>query len=252
VAIIGAGAARRFWPGQDAVGKQIVQEVPGPPSAKATPTKTLLVVGVARDPTYGTLMENSTGIYIYVPLQQQYHAGLTTIVARSTRGQPLASALRAALASMNPNLPITDTQSAVEYTSLGLLPQRIAASVAGSLGLVGLLLAAIGIYGVTAYAVTRRTREFGVRIALGATTADIVGMVLRHGLGLAAAGTAIGLLLAAAASRLFTTLLFGVAPLDPVTFTSAALLFAIVGLAACYVPARRATRIDAMEALRYE
>jgi ABC-type antimicrobial peptide transport system permease subunit len=91
-----------------------------------------------------------------------------------------------------------------------------------------------------------------VRIALGATRGDIVGMVLRHGLGLAGAGSAIGLLLAAAASRLLTSFLFGVAPIDMVTFTSAALLFALVGLAACYVPARRATRIDAMEALRYE
>src|SRR6185295_11705244 len=134
--------------------------------------------------------------------------------------------------------------------SLGLVPQRVAASVSGSLGLVVMLLAAIGIYGVTAYAITRRTREIGVRIALGAQRADIVGMVLRQGMSLALAGSAIGLMLAAAASRLLTNLLFGIPPIDPVTFTGAAALFAVIGFMACYVPARRATKVDPLLALR--
>ena len=143
-------------------------------------------------------------------------------------------------------------QTADEYTSLGLVPQRIVASVSASLGLVGVLLAALGIYGVTAYAVTRRTREIGIRIALGAQRVDVMQMILREGMRLAAIGAAIGLTLAASAGRLLSSFLLGVAPIDAVAFAGAAALFAAVGLAACYMPARRATRIDAMEALRYE
>ena len=122
----------------------------------------------------------------------------------------------------------------------------------GSLGLVGVLLAAIGIYGVTAYAVTRRTREIGIRMALGARRADVVAMVLRQGIRLAVIGSAIGLLLAAGASQVLVGFLFGVPPLDPVIFGGAAALFAVVGLAACYVPARRATQVDPLAALRCE
>jgi ABC-type antimicrobial peptide transport system permease subunit len=115
-----------------------------------------------------------------------------------------------------------------------------------------LLLAGIGIYGVTAYAVVHRTREIGIRLALGAQRTEVVGLILRQGMSLVAIGAAIGLTLAAGAGRLLTRLLFGIPPIDPLTFAGAAVLFAIVGLAACYVPARKATRIDAMEALRYE
>jgi putative ABC transport system permease protein len=133
-----------------------------------------------------------------------------------------------------------------------LVQLRLSASVSGTVGLVGLLLAAIGVYGVTAYAVTRRTREIGIRIAMGAQRRDVLRMVMAQGMWLVGLGSLLGLLLAAAGSRLLQRLLFGVPPLDPVTFGGAAVLFAVIGLAACYVPARRATRIDATEALRYE
>jgi ABC-type antimicrobial peptide transport system permease subunit len=136
--------------------------------------------------------------------------------------------------------------------SLGLAPQRIIASVSGILGLVGLLLAAIGIYGVTAYAVARRTREIGIRIALGARRSDVVRMVLREGALLTLVGSATGLLIAAAISRVLAGFLFGIPPIDPVTFTGTMVLFAAIGLAACYVPVRHATRIDPTRALRYE
>ena len=129
---------------------------------------------------------------------------------------------------------------------------RVAASVAGSVGLVALLLAAMGIYGVTAYTVARRTREIGIRIAMGAQRGDIVRLVLGHGMSLVLIGCVIGLVLAAAASRLLTRLLFGASPLDPVAFGGAVVLFAVIGLAACYMTVRRATQIEAMEALRYE
>jgi predicted permease len=264
VAIIGEAAARRFWPGESAIGKQLVLEQavgmlvlrrPGAPEGvdmpKAGPGKILLMVGVARDLKYHNLREAAPRSFLYVPLQQEYH-GEVTLLARGTHGQRLASEIRALVAALDPNLPILASKTLEDNVSLALVPQRVAAAVSGSLGIVGLLLAAIGIYGVMAYAVTRRTREIGIRIALGATRSDVLRLVLRHGLALSLGGAAIGLLLAAFASRLLVTFLFGVPPLDPLIFAGAALLFAAIGLTACYLPARRATRIDATEALRYE
>jgi ABC-type antimicrobial peptide transport system permease subunit len=160
--------------------------------------------------------------------------------------------MRQLVTSMNPSLPIVTAQTLEDSVALGLVPQRVAASVTASLGLVGLLLAAIGIYGVTAYWVTRRTHEIGIRLAMGAQRADIVGMVLRQGLSLAAIGSAIGLAIAAGASQLLAVFLFGVPPMDPLAFGGAAVLFAAVALAACYVPARRATKVDPLIALRCE
>ena len=251
VVILGAGAARKLFPDGDAVGHTVVQEQRLRPRAPQSPARPLLVVGVAADPTYGTLVDGMTGMFVYVPLQQQYRAGWTNLVVR-TRADSAAHDVRAVVRSMDANVLLGTARPARDITSLGLLPQRIASSVAGGLGVVGLLLAAVGIYGVTAYAVARRIREFGVRIALGATRGDIVRLVLREGMGLTIAGSIAGLALSAGAARLVASFLFGLEPGDPATFIGAAALFAVVGLAACYLPARRATQIDAMEALRYE
>jgi putative ABC transport system permease protein len=237
-----------MWPNQDPLGKVLVHHV----DRRGTPdsSRPMIVVGVAKDAKYAFLGEEPTG-FVYVPMQQQY-IPRTTIVARAVDGRRLAADIRSLLASMNPNVPVVNAQTFEEYASLGLIPQRIAATVAGSLGVIGLLLAAIGIYGVTAYMVTSRTREIGIRIALGARPGSVVRMVLRQGMMLTVIGAAIGLVLAAAASRLLGSLLFGVGPTDPISFAGSAVLFVVIGLAACYAPARRATEIDAMEALRYE
>jgi len=248
VVIVNETAARQWWPRQDALGKTLLQENGRPDAPDAV--RTLTVVGVARDSKYRNLGEDPRP-FVYVPIQQQYMSR-TVIAARSAHGQRLAGELRALLASMNPNLPIVQSLTFDAYSQLGLLPQRIAASVAGSLGLVGVLLAAIGIYGVTAYMVSSRTREIGIRMALGAERASVVRMVLRQGLTLTMIGAAIGLAVAAAASRLLGSLLFGVGATDPLTFIGSTLLFLVVGAAACYVPARRATAIGAMDALRYD
>ena len=248
VVIVNETAARQWWPRQDALGKTLLQENGRPDAPDAV--RTLTVVGVARDSKYRNLGEDPRP-FVYVPIQQQYMSR-TVIAARSAHGQRLAGELRALLASMNPNLPIVQSLTFDAYSQLGLLPQRIAASVAGSLGLVGVLLAAIGIYGVTAYMVSSRTREIGIRMALGAERASVVRMVLRQGLTLTMIGAAIGLAVAAAASRLLGSLLFGVGATDPLTFIGSTLLFFVVGAAACYVPARRATAIGAMDALRYD
>jgi predicted permease len=251
VAIVGEGTARRFWPGQDPIGKQIVQQEPGVRGPDPAAAKKLLIVGVARDVKASTLIDGLSSSLVYVPLQQQYLSRVT-IVARTTRGQRIADELRRLVASMNRDLPIVTSQTLDDATAIGLVPQQIIMSVAGGLGLIGALLAAIGIYGVAAYAVTRRTREIGIRIALGAQRADVVAMVLRQGMWLAVIGSAIGLLIAAAASRALVAFLFGIPPLDPVIFSGAAVLFALVGLAACYLPARRAAQVDPLTALRYE
>ena len=248
VVIVNETAARQWWPRQDAIGRTLLQETGRPDAPDAV--RTLTVVGVARDSKYRNLGEDPRP-FVYVPIQQQYMSR-TVIAARSAHGQRLAGELRALVASMNPNLPIVQSLTFDAYSQLGLLPQRIAASVAGSLGLVGVLLAAIGIYGVTAYMVSSRTREIGIRMALGAERASVVRMVLRQGLTLTMIGAAIGLAVAAAASRLLGSLLFGVGATDPLTFIGSTLLFFVVGAAACYVPARRATAIGAMDALRYD
>ena len=248
VVIVNETAARRMWPNQDPIGKVLVHHLDR--RGRADSSRPMTVIGVAKDARYASLGEEATA-FVYVPNLQQY-LPRTTIVARSVDGRRLAAEIRALLASMNPNVPIVLSQTLDDYASVGLTPQRIAASVAGSLGIVGLLLAAIGIYGVTAYMVTSRTREIGIRIALGARSGAVVRMVLRQGMMLTLAGAAIGLLLAAGTSRLLGSLLFGVGPTDPLTFAGVTVLFCAIGLAACYVPARRATEIDAMQALRYE
>jgi predicted permease len=250
VAIVGEGTARQFWPGQDAVGKYLMQPALGPRGAVVS-TRTLAVVGVARDLKINSLVDGPSRSLVYVPLQQQYMPAIT-IAARTKSGARIANEIRALVASMNPNLPIVSARTLEDAAALGLVPQRVAVSVSGSLGLVGVLLAAIGIYGVTAYAVAQRTREIGIRLALGAKQGDVVRMVLRHGLSLAVVGAAIGLTLAAGASQALATILVGVAPLDPIVFGGATALFLATGLAACYAPARRATRVDPLVALRCE
>jgi ABC-type antimicrobial peptide transport system permease subunit len=242
VAIVSAAAARLYWPGQNAVGQYLRK----PPFTSVD----LLVVGVARDLTTGGSGDPRRPT-VYLPLQQKYQSRFA-ILARSTQGQRIVGEIRALIASMDPNLPIVHARTLEDQTSPMLVQLRLSASVSGTVGLVGLLLAAIGVYGVTAYAVTRRTREIGIRIAMGAQRRDVLRMVMGQGMWLVSLGSGLGLLLAAAGSRLLQRLLFGVPPLDPLTFGGAALLFAVIGLAACYVPARRATRIDATEALRYD
>jgi predicted permease len=250
VAIISEEAARLFWPAEDPLSKSIVQPTIGRPE-QTTSARVLRVVGVVRDIRTSSLVDGLSRSLVYVPLQQQY-TPMVTIVARSRSGGRLADELRKQVQAMNPNLATVAAQTLEGALALGLVPQRVVASVAGSLGLVGLLIAAIGLYGVMAHAVSVRTREIGIRIALGARRADVIGLFVRQGMSLTVVGAIGGLLLSAAASHVFAVFLFGVAPIDPLTFLSAAALCLAVGIAASYVPTRRATRIDAMEALRYE
>jgi putative ABC transport system permease protein len=254
VIIISEATARQLWPGQNAVGKYVLSQTGrrAVPSGPPLPPKSLLVVGVANDLNIAAPRGEMSLLTVYAPLQQRYTPHLT-VIARAAERRRLASDIRALVQSMDPNLPILTARTLEEEITGPVETQlRVSASVSGSVGLVSLLLAAIGIYGVTAYVASRRTREIGIRLALGAPRADVLRLILREGMVLVAIGSAIGLMVAAAASRVLTRLLFGVPPVDPITFGGATLLFFIIGLAACYIPARRATRIDPVVALRYE
>ena len=215
-------------------------------SGAATP---VTVVGLAADARFMSVAEPAEP-YIYVPLSQVYQ-GRINLLAR-TSGRSVIPEVRALIRTMNPNLPVAEALSLADVTALGTIPQRIAAAIAGTLGVVGLLLAATGIYGVTSYAVSRRTREIGIRVALGADARDVMRLLLRQGMVLAAVGVVIGLGLAAAGAQLIRSLLYGVSGLDPVTFGAAGLLFAAVALLATWLPARRALAVDPMVALRNE
>jgi putative ABC transport system permease protein len=250
VAIVSEAAARRFWPAQPATGQYLLQPTWGP-LGPTHPMRSLLVVGVARDISSTSLIDGFAGAAVYVPFQQHYLPGVT-IVTRTRDGQRIADRLRALVASMSPDLPVVSARTLDESVALGLTPQRVAAAVASSLGIVALILTAIGIYGVIAHAVTRRTREIGIRIALGARTIDVIRMVLREAVALTSIGSAIGIAAAAAVSQVLAGFLFGIPSVDPITFAATAALFVAIALSASYAPVRRATRIDPARAFRCE
>jgi predicted permease len=242
VAVVNEAFARAVWPGADPIGQQFESDgLDG--SLRVT------VVGVAADARLMSIAEAAQP-YVYVPLAQRYSSRINLLV--KTAGVTVIPDVRSLIRGMNPNLPVTEALPLSDITALGLIPQRIAAAVAGALGLVGLLLAAIGIFGVTAYAVSRRTREIGIRVALGADRGHVMRLLLVQGARLTALGLILGVCAAAAGARLIQGLLYGVGNLDPLTFGGACLLFALVSLLATYIPARRALSVDPMVALRNE
>ena len=248
VAILGEAAARRFFPGKDAIG-QVVHVHTDMRSTSNVPATPLVVVGIARDLT--SPRDFQAPLSLYVPLRQKYVAGIT-ILARTT-GPSVADEIRAVVTSMNPNLPVLTAQT-LESAQTGPVETqlRLAAIIAGSVGVVGILLAAMGIYGVTAYSVARRTREIGIRLSLGAGRSAVVAMILRQGMTLVGIGLVIGLALGAGVGRLLAAQRFGITAPGAMTFLAATTLFLVVAFIACYAPLRRATRISAMAALRYE
>jgi putative ABC transport system permease protein len=241
---VNATMARRIWGDRDPIGRTIETN-----SREGVGWEPLRIVGVAAD---AQLIARGVPVspYIYVPVAQHYLPQLALLV--KTRGGSAVAPIRALIREMNRNLPLTQALPLTDVTAVELIPQRIAASIAGVLGLVGLLLAAIGIYGMTSYTVSRRTREIGIRMALGADRGTVLALVLRQAMGSTAVGVVIGVAGGAAASQLLRSLLFGISAVDPLTFTAAALLFIAIAAAASYGPARRATRVHPMVALRTE
>jgi predicted permease len=237
--------ARTYWPGQEAVGKRLK---PGGPDSDS-PWRTVVgVVGGVKQ----YALDTDSRVTVYMP-HGQSPSGTMYVVAR-TSGDPgaLAQALTREARAIEPNVPVYDVKTLEERLSDSLARRRFAMTALGLFALVAMLLAAVGIYGVMSYSVAQRTREIGVRVALGASRRAVLGLVLRRGMLLAALGIGAGLAGALPLARVLGSLLFGVSAADPVTYAAISLLLALAALLACYVPARRATKVDPMVALRYE
>ncbi len=243
VAVINETMARAIWGTTDAVGRTI--ELSGPRETWQTAT----VVGIAADAHVFTL-DGPIAPYIYVPLAQRYTSRLSVVVKNS--GPTNIPRVRTLLREMNPNLPVAEAMPLSQVTAINVIPQRVAGSVAGALGIVGLLLAAIGIYGVASYNVNRRVREIAIRVALGASVPLVLRLVLRQGMALIGAGVVLGLLAGGLGAQVLRSLLFGISAVDPLTFGGGAVLFMVVALAAMCGPALRAARVDPIVALRAE
>ena len=247
VAIVNETFVKRLMPAvkssAEAVGKRVsFGDAAGP---------FMRIVGVARDGKYFNIAEDPR-TFIWTPLTQDYMSSGAIMVRTNGAPEPVFAAVRGEVAAIDPNLPLFDVTTLKEHMRLALFPARVAAMVLGVFGLVALLLSAIGIYGITSYAVSQRTHEIGIRMALGAQLRDVLRLVLNHGLKLTLIGAALGLVGAFLATRAITAVLYGVSATDPLTFVSVSILLIGVALLACYVPARRATKVDPLIALRNE
>jgi predicted permease len=242
VAIVNEAFATRYWPGQDPLGKRIQLY-----------DRWRTVVGVARNAKYRRLIYDPEPCF-FVPWFQDYPPFDAIIVHTRVSGDPLAfaSPVEKAIHELNPDLPVFNVTTVRSSMQMGSVFERIVVTFASSFGLLALALAAVGVYGVVAYATRQRTHEIGIRMALGAKRGDILGLVLGQGLRMTLVGLTLGLALSLAVTRLLRSQLLGVATTDALTYASVAVLICLVALAACYIPARRATKVEPTAALRCE
>jgi putative ABC transport system permease protein len=255
-AIVSRALAERYWPGQDPIGKRVKWGI----AASRAPWQT--VVGVAGDIVDGKLGEPPI-MHIYVPFAEAVNppgglpiAGLvrrmTVAAVTDQDAATLIAPMRAAIAALDPALAAADVTTMARVMADASAPQRFSTVLFGAFASGALLLAAIGLYGMLAFGVAQRTREIGVRLALGASRREVLGLIVRQGMALTLAGVGLGMVGALGATRLMRGLLYQIEPLDPVTFASVPAILAVVALLACYLPARRAARVEPMAALRAE
>jgi predicted permease len=242
VVIVNNAFINRYWPRQDAIGKRIYSDLTH---------EWFTVVGVARDDK-ATGLNDKPRPFLYLPLDQAYQA--TVIVNARVLGDPLASGVEVekAIHELNPALVVFDVADLNVRWQLASFPQRIAGTFVGAFGLVALVLATVGVYGVTSYTTRQRVHEIGIRVALGASKENVLRLVLGHGLRLTLLGVGLGLAAAFGLTRYLKSMLLGVTSTDALTFLIVAFLLSAVALLACFIPALRAVRVDPMIALRHE
>jgi predicted permease len=240
VCVVNETMARRFWPGENPVGHLL--DMWG---------QKLTIVGVARDIKYHSMNEGPEA-FLYLPFFQHPRTDANVLVRTSGDPRALLGAVKAQVSALDPGVPLVDTDTISDLFHVSLFPYRTAAAVATVLGVLGLLLAAVGLYGVISYSVTQRTHEIGIRVALGASQIDVLRLVVGQGFKLTMMGVGVGVAGALALTRYLSSLLYSVKPTDPLTFIAVSLILVAVALLACYIPARRAAKVDPMVALRYE
>jgi predicted permease len=243
IVVINDAAAKKYFPNENPVGQRF--------GSSPETTDQLEIVGVLRDAKYNSVRDPAPPT-MYVPYLQA-RAGSAVIEVR-TAGDPVAvtSGVREAVRQVEPNLPMMDVSTQLEQVERRFAQEKIFAQAYTLFGGLALLLAAIGLFGLMSYSVSRRTNEIGIRMALGAQRSSIVRMIVRHGAELTGLGIAAGLAGAVLLTRVMATLLFGVSATDPMTFVAVPLLLAVIAVLASYLPARRATRVDPVVALRDE
>ena len=245
--IINETMRRQFWPDEDPIGQQLSIGM----GVDDNEPKKWEIVGVVGDVRH-TSLDIEPLPEMYVPHSQQSWDFLTLVVRTSSDPMALAGAVRNEILAVDKEQPISSIQTMESLVSASVAQPRFYLLLLGIFAALALILAAVGIYGVLSYSVTQRMHEIGIRMALGAEPSDVIKLVVGHGMMLALIGVAIGLIAAFALTRLMSSLLYGVSATDPVTFAALALLLTAVAMLASYIPARRATKVDPMIALRYE
>ena len=247
-ALVNDTIVKRYFPSENPLGKRIRLSRQ---DASHNDTGWYTIVGVVKEVKYyspGAPPENQ----VYLAFEQSPVSGMCVLVRGPGDLAPLAQSIRAVVRATDPNQPVSEIKTIATEIADRVAGDRILTQVAGAFGLLALFLAAIGIYGVMAYSVSQRTQEIGVRMALGARAHDVLAMIVRQGMGVVLGGMVVGIVGAAAMARVLATFLYGVKPNDAVTFSASFLILAAVALAACAIPAHRASKVDPLVALRYE
>jgi putative ABC transport system permease protein len=250
VLIVNEAFVRHYFPNEEPLGRRL-KIGPPPRLWRGERFDSFEIVGVVRDVKSAGLNADTEPTY-YVPATQAPLQDMTLLVRTTTEPTSIVRALRQAVWAVDPNQPISNVSTMEKIVSDSIAKPRLNMALMGLFGALALLLAAVGIYGLLSYAVTQRTREMGIRMALGAQVRDVLGLVLKQGMLLALIGQALGLAGAFALTRLIRGLLFGVTPTDATIFVAVVGVLTTIALLACYLPARRATKVDPLKALRYE